>query len=108
AGFVIYCALLRWQPWASRLHLPLFMLGSPLIAWFVSRYKVRGAVAVAIVTFAASISPLVWGKPSVRMPYQDRWTADRFFVLNPDIGAAYASAADFLRRTDAREVGLDL
>lgn len=107
-GFVIYCVVLRWQPWASRLQLPLFMLGSPLIAWFVSRYKTRGAVAVAILSFAASVSPLFWGKPSFLMPYQDRWMANRFFTQNPDIGASFAAAAFFLERTDAREVGLNL
>jgi hypothetical protein len=108
AGFTIYCVLLRWQPWASRLHLPLFMLGAPLIAWFVSRYKARGAAAVAVLSFAAAVSPLFWGKPSLLMPYQDRWTANRFFSQNPDIGAAFAAAAFYLERTEAREIGLDL
>src|SRR5262249_37396548 len=30
-AFVLFCALPRWQPWHSRLHLALFVLGSALI-----------------------------------------------------------------------------
>jgi hypothetical protein len=33
AAFLLYCAGLRWQPWANRLLLPLVLLGSPLIGW---------------------------------------------------------------------------
>ena len=29
-GFLFFCMMLRWQPWASRLQLPLFLLFSPV------------------------------------------------------------------------------
>lgn len=32
AGAVFYCWFMRWQPWASRLHTPLFILSAPLSA----------------------------------------------------------------------------
>ena len=35
-GFVFYCGLLKWLIWASRLHTPLFMLGAPIAAVFMS------------------------------------------------------------------------
>lgn len=31
-SFLLFCIVLKWQPWHSRLHLPLFVLWSPFIA----------------------------------------------------------------------------
>ena len=35
-GVILYSSILRWDPWASRRHTPLFMLGAPIAAVFVS------------------------------------------------------------------------
>ncbi len=38
-AFLLFCTLLRWQPWHSRLHLPLFILFSPMAGVFFSRIQ---------------------------------------------------------------------
>ena len=35
-GMILYSSILRWDPWASRRHTTLFMLGAPIAAVFVS------------------------------------------------------------------------
>ncbi|MFP4220374.1 MAG: ArnT family glycosyltransferase [Phormidium sp.] len=37
SGFLIFAFLLTWSPWRSRLHLPLFVLFSPLVATILVR-----------------------------------------------------------------------
>jgi hypothetical protein len=34
-GFFVFCALFKWQPWLSRLQLPLFIACIPLITYFL-------------------------------------------------------------------------
>jgi hypothetical protein len=49
-SFVLFCAALRWQPWESRHHLPLFVLGSALMGLFLDRYfSKKAAVGMAAV-----------------------------------------------------------
>jgi len=36
SGVILYCTLVQWQPWATRLHTPIFALFTPLMAIFVT------------------------------------------------------------------------
>jgi Dolichyl-phosphate-mannose-protein mannosyltransferase len=37
AGFLMFCILLKWQVWGNRLLLPLFVLQTPISAYFLSQ-----------------------------------------------------------------------
>ena len=37
--FLLFCLLIKWQPWHSRLHLPFFVIFSPLIGLMLSTLK---------------------------------------------------------------------
>lgn len=37
SGAILYCWVFKWQPWASRLHTPLFALATPLIAIVITK-----------------------------------------------------------------------
>lgn len=58
AAALLFCLVLKWQPWHSRLQLPLFVLSAPLVAaaWEASA-RVPGAAA--FVLGALALPPLL-------------------------------------------------
>lgn len=60
AGFLLFCLMLKYQPWHSRLHTPLFLLFAPLVGSALEGLRWRrlgGAVAIALLV--ASVPWLV-------------------------------------------------
>lgn len=59
-GALLFCLVLRWQQWHTRLHLPLFVLAAPLIAAsFWSRRVTRVLLTVVAFTLLLLTSVLV-------------------------------------------------
>jgi hypothetical protein len=114
ASFVFFCALLRWQMWSSRYHLPLFVLGSALIGLALERYFPRSlanTIAVLLLllgTFFAltnrSRSLIPWSR--VDDVYHPR--AELYFTNEHEsIAPANIAAARFVNHLDCRNIGID-
>ncbi|HEY4362751.1 MAG TPA: hypothetical protein VGN17_17410 [Bryobacteraceae bacterium] len=62
AAFLLFCAYLKWQPYLSRLELPLFLLAAPLIAALVRKPAwLQGMVCLFLLSGA-------------RLPALENWT----------------------------------
>jgi hypothetical protein len=60
AAFVLFCAVLRWQPWHTRLHLPLFLLWSAVAATVLADSWPRFGIAlIGTILFLNSIPALL-------------------------------------------------
>ena len=110
AAFLLFCAYLKWQPWHSRLHLPLFVLAAPLMAVVLARVISDGRAAWVggVLLLAATpwvllneLRPLVGEKSVLARP-----RLEQYFVYEPKLHAPYQAAAR--RVADARcdRVGL--
>ncbi len=110
ASALALCAALKWQPWNSRLHLPLFVLASPLIGVVLERHR-RLAVACAIGFCVLALPSLAvtWPRPLVgpgsvvTMP-----RAAQRFRNHPGLRPAYEAAAGVVGDMECRRVGLIL
>jgi hypothetical protein len=105
---ILFCLLLKWQPFHSRLHLPLFVLWSPVVGVALGRHtRLLGIAAVLLVLWSwqflvgHSLHPLT-GPRSVfttsRMEQQ--------FWRQPETLRGFTMAAGVLASVDCREIGL--
>ena len=59
-AFLFFCVVLRWQPWHSRLHLPLFILGAPMVGVVFERLR-PALLAIGLLLLAGSSAYFLTG-----------------------------------------------
>jgi hypothetical protein len=107
AGAIAFCAL-KWQPWNSRLHLPLFVLVAPLVGIGLERGRRSGAVcAAAFCLLALPSLAATWPRPLLGLDsvLSVPRTAQRFHN-NSQLEPVYMAAVDRLGDAGCGRVGL--
>jgi hypothetical protein len=111
-GTLLFCLVLKWQPWHSRLHLPLFLLAAPFVAVQLDRWLqprlVATIVGLALLAAAPAVvanqpRPLVGERSVLSTP-----RLDQLFVNRPELRDPYVGAAAFLATRGCRSPGLIL
>lgn len=108
--FLIFCYLVKWQAWHSRLHLPFFVLISPFVGLVLAEIK-KQKVAIALIILLL-FSSLTWvffnryrpiiGSNSI---FQTSRT-EQYFSNRPYLKNTYIQAVEFLNANKCANVGL--
>jgi hypothetical protein len=110
AGLILFCTILKWQPWHARLHLSWLILFAPLVAVAAERSRMRYShVAAAMIVFVAGLPMLfrnaarpVLTKESVfEMPRERQYFSLLHWIYEPTV-----RAAQFLADNRCSRVGL--
>lgn len=85
-GAILFCWVLKWQPWSSRLHTPLFAMAAPLLAiiitsgvaakrigYFISLILILYSVPFALGNSTRSIVSLEWANIDRKQLYFQNW-----------------------------------
>lgn len=113
AGAILFSIILRWQPWHSRLHLPLFILCSPIIATNLTTLLKKNLTPY-IVGIILLLSTLPWilhnkTKPLIHNSIFNQTREQMYFNARPKTRNAHTGAADFLgKQSNISNVGLIL
>lgn len=113
-AFISFCALLKWQRWSSRYHLPFFVLASVIIALVLMRYLPRRIVNIIAIVLVS------WGLLNASMNrYRSlipvgRWLSAYgprpmmyFAYDNESMAPSYIASAEAVNKTDCPNVGID-
>lgn len=135
ASFLVFCLLFKWQVWHSRLHLPFFILMSPVVA--VVLLRLLGVKLAALACGFLLVSALPWlllnqsrpllalnllpkslqaresmCGPKFRRVYATsvlvKSKSAQMFTDRPDLQSHYEAAAAFLKSQGCCEIGLHI
>ena len=112
-AIIFYCGLLKWQIWASRLHTPLFMLGAPIVAVFISSFGPRTQMHFMKIFLIMSFPWIILNetRPIYSDSEQSILSVDRtaaYFRPLPDLLQGYSGAVGYLEAFKPKEVGINL
>jgi hypothetical protein len=111
--FLTLCLIIAWQPYNSRLHLPFFVLSSPLVSIILSKTylnrKVVNFIAIGLIlssllyVFHNSTRPIVKSKNIFNTS-----RIEQYFRGWPERQSEYIGAVDFLRHQRCSDIGLTM
>ena len=116
-GALLYCGILKWHPWATRVHTPLFMLSAPFIAAVFAgfpAFKKWVAISAIILLFSYSIPFVIHNKTRSFLALATTSSSHEsepykaYFVNRPELYDDYTASAKVIMDEGAEEVGLCL
>jgi hypothetical protein len=112
AAFILFCFYLKWQPWHSRLHLPLFMAASPVLGLFLEQMRWSLVyLLILLALLASSFRPVLQNEMRPLIGEGSLLMAPRlstYFVARPQLELEYREATEFVKSLSPRRVGVAL
>jgi hypothetical protein len=96
-SIILFSGLLKWQPWGTRLQLPIFSLGIPIIVYAVDRFR-KSQTIILVLFLGLSIFSLPYLFLNSTRPLVPLFSADsnlrsnkvkHFFSNRPDLYQEY-------------------
>ena len=113
SGFLIFCLLVKWQIWHSRLHLPLFVLFSAFLGLMLSQIKPKIVVQLILVVFILSSLPWLFLNkyrpifhPTNSILVVNRM--DQYFSNRPELLEPFKETVKFLNSQNCPKIGLQM
>lgn len=114
---VLFSFYLKWQPWNTRLHVPLFLIAIPIIIYAANKshifLKTQQIIIPILIIYAFGLILFNKSRPILSNEYTSpiKLTDNRFkkyFTNRPELYNEYKFVLDNINKTDAKNIGLML
>jgi 4-amino-4-deoxy-L-arabinose transferase-like glycosyltransferase len=109
AAFLLFCLVLKWQPWHARLHLPGFLLAAPAVGLVLARRPALGQV-IGVLLLLTALPALLFSPTRPLLGPGNVFETpriDQYFAGRPDLKEPFLETAARLPRGSC-PVGLRL
>jgi hypothetical protein len=112
SSFLLFCLLVKWQIWITRLQLPIFILFSVFTG--VVFAKALNRKQLIVLTIMLAISALPWVTLNRYRPMIGSNNifqvarSEQYFARQPSLSQPYREAANFLKAKSCAKIGLEL
>jgi hypothetical protein len=109
SAFLLFVSYLKWQPWHTRLHLPLFILWSPLVGLVLSQFFQQTIVYLTIGLLLLQALPFIVLNPFHPILYPQNIfnlsRTEQYFLPEPSLLPAYGLTSQTIREKNCHYVG---
>jgi hypothetical protein len=100
AGYFMLCASIKWQPWTTRLDLPVFILAAPIAGIALSEVaSTRVTYVIGLLLLSLTLQPLLRNTShplAFRRNIFNLGRESAYFLHRPELATPYIQTADFL------------
>jgi hypothetical protein len=113
-GAVLYCWILKWQPWASRLHTPLFAMAAPLLAITIAseigrvKKRIGSVMVLCLVLYSLPFTLANQSRSLVSLEWNRKDRLELYFQNRRDLLRGYKNAIHVVHEASTQDVGLYL
>ena len=109
SSFLLFCLVVRFQPWQSRFHLPLFVLFCPAAGVVTGYFLNKKSVFLGALFFLAAIPCLFLNKQHPWLGDLSIWHQPKpaqYFYKRPYLALPYVETSGYLKSIGCDQIGL--